>query len=447
MEKQGEISSRLVLVLYPFQGHINPMLQLATIFHAKGYSITIVHPEFNSPNPSNHPLFTFISIPDNLLESNVSLAPADFMNLVSALNRNCAAPFMKCLKQILDEKHPHERISGVIYDGLMYFAQTVADALGLPGISMRPTAAALLLFSVIPHSEQEYVFESQIPELQPLELEQMLKSMSTNTTETMAEVRAAALDATKRSSGMIANTIEFLEHAALSRIREYSPAPVFAIGPFHKLAPSSSSSLLQEDGSCISWLDKQAPKSTIYVSFGSLASLSKKDIVEIAWGLVSSEQPFLWVIRPGLVHGSEGMELLPDGFLEKVGDKGLIVEWAPQQEVLAHEAVGGFWTHCGWNSTLESVSEGVPMLCTPCFGDQFLNMKYICYVWRIGLRVETELEREKIQGAIKTLMLNIQGEDIRNNAMEFKRETQLCLREGGSSCKSLDEFTDRILSV
>ncbi|KAL4319867.1 hypothetical protein GQ457_18G006140 [Hibiscus cannabinus] len=447
MEKQGENSSRLVLVLYPFQGHINPMLQLGTIFHAKGYSITIIHPEFNSPDPSNHPLFTFISIPDKLLESNVSLSPADFMNLVSALNRNCEAPFQKCLTQILDHKHSHERISGVIYDGLMYFAQTVADSLGLPGVCMRPTAAAMLLFSVIPQTEQESVFETQIPELHPLELKQMLKSMSTNPTEAMTEVRAAALNATKRSSGMIANTMEFLEHAALSVIREYSPAPVFTIGPFHKLAPSSSSSLLQEDSHCISWLDKQAPKSVIYVSFGSMASLSKQDIVEIAWGLASSEQPFLWVIRPGLVHGSEGTELLPDGFQETVGERGFIVKWAPQQEVLAHEAVGGFWTHCGWNSTLESVSEGVPMLCSPCFGDQFLNMKYICYVWKIGLRLETELERGKIQGAIKTLMVNIQGDEIRNKATEFKRKTQVCVTEGGSSWSSLDEFTKQILSV
>ncbi|XVF19960.1 hypothetical protein REPUB_Repub11eG0156400 [Reevesia pubescens] len=449
MEKQGENSSRLVLVLYPFQGHINPMLQLATIFHAKGYSITIVHPEFNSPNPSNHPQFTFISIPDKLLESKVSLAPGDFMSLVLALNKNCATPFKKCLKQMLDEKllHPHERIAGIIYDGLMYFAQTVADDLGLPGISMRPTAAAMLLFAVIPQSEQESVFENQIPELQPLQLKQMVTSMSQNPTDAMSEVRAAALNATKRSSAMISNTMEFLEHAALSKIREYSPAPVFTTGPFHKLAPSISSSLLKEDADCISWLDKQAPKSVIYVSFGSMASLSEQDIVEIAWGLANSEHPFLWVIRPGLVLGSQGTELLPEDFQEKVGERGCIVKWAPQKEVLAHDAVGGFWTHCGWNSTLESVSEGVPMLCRPCFGDQVLNMRYICHVWKIGLELENELKREKIEGAIKKLMVDFEGEEIRNKALEFKEKTELCLREGGSSISSLNEITRRILSV
>ncbi|EOY33886.1 UGT protein isoform 2 [Theobroma cacao] len=424
MEKLGEQASRLVLVLYPFQGHINPMLQLATIFHSKGYSITIVHPEFNSPNPSNHPQFTFISIPDRLLESKVSLSPGDFMSLVLALNKNCAAPLKQCLKRILDEMHPYERIAGIVYDALMYFAQTVADDLGLPGISMRPTAAAMLLFAVIPHPDQ---------------------AMSENPTDAMSEVRAAALNATKRSSAMIANTMDFLEEAALSKIKEYSPAPIFTIGPFHKLAPSNSSSLLKEDAYCISWLDKQAPKSVIYVSFGSMASLSKQDIVEIAWGLANSEQPFLWVIRPGLVLGSEGTELLPESFQEKVGERGCIVKWAPQREVLAHDAVGGFWTHCGWNSTLESVSEGVAMLCKPCFGDQFLNMRYICYVWKIGLELDNELERGKIEGAIKRLMVDIEGVEIRNKAMDLKKKAEICLREGGTSYSSSNEFTKRIL--
>ncbi|XVF68870.1 hypothetical protein PTKIN_Ptkin11bG0036000 [Pterospermum kingtungense] len=447
MEKAVKNTSRLVFVLYPFQGHINPMLQLASIFHQKGYSITIVHPEFNSPNPSNHPHFTFISVPDKLIESKVSLAPKDFTSLVLALNKNCEAPLKKWLNQMSDQKHPHERIAGVIYDVLMYFAQTVADDLGFPGISMRPTAAALLLLAVIPQSDQVSVFENQIPELEPLQLKQMATSMSENPTEALSEVRAASLKAMNRSSGAIANTMEFLEHVALSKIREYSPAPVFTIGPFHKLASSSSSSLLMEDAHCISWLDKQAPKSVIYVSFGSMASLSEQDIVEIAWGLANSGQPFLWVIRPGLVLGSEGTELLPEGFREEVGDRGCIVKWAPQREVLAHDAVGGFWTHCGWNSTLESVSEGVPMLCRPCFGDQFLNMRYICYVWTIGLELENEMERGKVEGAVKKLMVDVEGEEIRNKAMGFKEKTEHCLREGGSSCSSLDEFTKQILSV
>ncbi|XVF68873.1 hypothetical protein PTKIN_Ptkin11bG0036200 [Pterospermum kingtungense] len=371
----------------------------------------------------------------------------DFAARILALNRNCEAPLKKCLKQFLDQKHPYERIAGLIYDAFMFFAQTVADDLGLPRISMCPTATAMLLLFVISQSDQVSVFENQIPELEPLQLKQMVTSMSENSIDAVSEMRAATLNAVKRSSCVIANTMEFLEHVALSKIREYSPAPVFTIGPFHKLALSSSSSLLMEDAHCISWLDKQAPKSVIYVSFGSMASLSEQDIAEIAWGLAKSGQPFLWVIRPGLVLGSEGTELLPEDFQEEVGERGCIVKWAPQREVLAHDAVGGFWTHCGWNSTLESVTEGVPMLCWPCFGDQFLNMRYICYVWKIGLELENELERGRVEVAVKKLMVDVEGEEIRNKAIELKEKTEHCLSEGGSSCSSLDELTKHILSV
>ncbi|KAF3454615.1 hypothetical protein FNV43_RR05063 [Rhamnella rubrinervis] len=108
----------------------------------------------------------------------------------------------------------------------------------------------------------------------------------------------------------------------------------------------------------------------------------------MAWGLASSQQPFLWVVRPGLVSGLDWIELLPKGFREGVGERGCIVKWAPQQEVLAHEAVGGFWSHCGWNSTLESISEGVPMICKPCFGDQKVNARYVIHEWRVGIELE-----------------------------------------------------------
>ncbi|KAK8681704.1 hypothetical protein V6N13_054106 [Hibiscus sabdariffa] len=206
-------------------------------FWFMGYSVTIIHPEFNSPSPSNHHLFTFISIPDRLLESNVSLASGDFLNRILALNKNCVAPLKQFLQRMLDDddgKHSVKHVAGVIYDCFMYFAKFVADDLGLPGFSMRPVAAAWLLVFFIPHTEQV---------LQPLEL----ASMAKNSTDASTEMRAAMLNATLRSSGVILNTMEFFEYATLSTIGEYLPAPLFATSPFHKLALSSSSSLLQED--------------------------------------------------------------------------------------------------------------------------------------------------------------------------------------------------------
>lgn len=157
--------------------------------------------------------------------------------------------------------------------------------------------------------------------------------------------------------------------------------------------------MLEEETDCLLWLDKQANNSVIYVSLGSLASMEAGEFAEMAWGLANSGQPFLWVVRPGSVGGSEWIELLPEGFKEATPETGCIVRWAPQKDVLAHRAVGGFWTHCGWNSTLESISEGVPMICRPCFGDQNVNARYLCHVWRVGLELEGDLDRTERERA------------------------------------------------
>ncbi|XP_022753812.1 UDP-glucose iridoid glucosyltransferase-like [Durio zibethinus] len=444
MEKLQK-SGHLVLVMFPFQGHITPMLQLAAILHSQGFSITIVHPEVNSPNPSNHPEFTFIPIPDKLTESEIS--DRDLANFALRVNNNCAAPFQECMKRIMHQKDSHDHISSILYDTFMYCAQTVADDLSLPGISVRTSvAASLLLYPVLPHLDRKDSFSAnEVPEFQSLQLQQNRALLSQNSTDAVTEVRVAFTNGVKSSSAIIVNTMDFLEQAVLSKIKEYFPAPIFTVGPFHKLAQTICSSLRTEDANCISWLNKQAPKSVIYVSFGSLASIDEQELIETAWGLADSKQPFLWVVRPGLIRGSEWIESLPNGLQESVGERGYISKWVPQKEVLAHAAVGGFWSHCGWNSTIESICEGVPMLCKPFFGDQFLNSNYICQVWKIGLKLQDTFERGNIEAAIKRLMVDMEGEEMRKNAMDLKEKAELRLSQGGSSWSSLNEFTKQIL--
>ncbi|KAK1325656.1 UDP-glycosyltransferase 76E2 [Acorus calamus] len=128
--------------------------------------------------------------------------------------------------------------------------------------------------------------------------------------------------------------------------------------------------------------------------------MDPKQLVETAWGLANSGKPFLWVLRPGSVVGS-GRAEVPEGFEEATRGRGLVVEWAPQREVLAHAAVGLFWIHSGWNSTFESVYEGVPMLCWPCFGDQRVNYRLVSSEWGLGLLLEGGLEREGTERDVK----------------------------------------------
>ncbi|MBA0821584.1 hypothetical protein Goarm_018430 [Gossypium armourianum] len=442
MEKQQK-SSHVVLVMVTFQGHITPMLQLASILHSKGFSITIVHTEFNSPNPSNHPEFTFISIPDKLTESHFS--DKDPASPVWNLNKNCAAPLQQCLEKILHSLH---HIAAVIYDTLMYSAQTITEDLGLLGIVLRTGSATTMLFypAFSQLDEEHFVYEIKSPELQALQLKRLRALLSQNATKAMTEVRVAFANVLKRSSAIIVNSMEFLELEALSKVKQYFPAPIITIGPLHKLAPAICSSVLTEDDKCISWLNKQAPKSVIYVSFGSIVNMDKQELIEIAWGLSNSKQPFLWVVRPGMVRGSEWIESLPNGFEESVGERGCIVKWAPQKEVLAHAAVGGFWTHCGWNSTIESICEGVPMLCRPFFGDQHLNTSSICNVWKIGLELQN-LERGNIERTIKRLMVDMEGNGIRKRAIDLKEKAAFYLMEEGSTSCSLNMLIKHILSV
>ena len=167
-----------------------------------------------------------------------------------------------------------------------------------------------------------------------------------------------ATETTTGSSGILINTFEALETPELEAIRDElatSGIRAFAIGPLHKLSTiGGAGSLLEQDRSCVEWLDTQAAGSVLYVSFGSVAPVHRHDFNEVAWGLANSGKPFLWVVRSGLVLGSEDAEL-PEGFERAVRARGKVVRWAPQQEVLAHRAVGGFRTHSGWNSTLESI--------------------------------------------------------------------------------------------
>jgi hypothetical protein len=251
----------------------------------------------------------------------------------------------------------------------------------------------------------------------------------------------------KSSSAIIYNTIDCLENSSLAKIEQQWQVPTFPIGPMHRISSASSSSLLEEDISCMTWLDKQSYDSVIYVSLGSLAFMDVKELVEMGWGLANSQQPFLWVVRPGSIRGAEWIEILPKSLKENISGRGYIVKWAPQKEVLAHSAVGGFLSHCGWNSTLESICEGIPMICKPCFGDQGVNTRYVSHVWKVGLELESRnLERGEIERAVRRLMVGEEGKELRKRSKYLKKTVELCTKEGGSSSNSLNKLIKIIMS-
>ncbi|CAO2150147.1 unnamed protein product [Urochloa humidicola] len=225
--------------------------------------------------------------------------------------------------------------------------------------------------------------------------------------------------------------------------------PVFAVAPLNKLAPPAKATLygeVQADRQCLAWLDAREPGSVVYVSFGSLSVVDPNEFVELAWGLALSKRPFLWVVQPKFIRGFESSEL-PDGVLEEVGDRGMIISWAPQEEVLAHPAIGAFFTHSRWNSTMVAISEGVPMICHPVRGDQFGNARYVCDVLKVGVELEGNLlERGKIMAAVEKIMDSEEGREIRERMNGLKIAAEKGIKEGGTSLTDLLKLVELINS-
>nr|XP_028954952.1 UDP-glucose iridoid glucosyltransferase-like [Malus domestica] len=446
-EREGGVK-RLVLFPCPYQGHINPMLQLGSFLHSKGFSITVIHTQFNSPNPSTHPEFTFFPIQDGLTAEEIS--SGNVLAFLLAINANCKASFRQCLTQVM-EQEPDNKITCAIRDDLMYFTEAVAKDLNIPNIMLRTSSVTnVLARTAVPqlHSKGHIPFpDSQslnpVPDFHPLRFKD-LPTSNFDTFEKYSELVVNAFDV-RTASAMVWNTTDCLEQSSLAQIQQQFPVPIFSIGPLHKIEAAASSSLLEEDTSCIAWLLKQSNNSVIYVSLGSVASISEIELAQMAWGLANSKQPFLWVIRPGSVSGSEWIELLPQGFIEAIGEGGCIVKWAPQREVLSHRAMGGFWSHCGWNSTLESLSEGIPMICTPSFGDQKVHSRYVSQVWNVGMHMDNELERGEIERTVRKMMVDADGEVMRVRAKDLKEKIEVSLSNGGSSYNFLNKLVELIM--
>ncbi|XP_049411037.1 UDP-glucose iridoid glucosyltransferase-like [Solanum stenotomum] len=451
MEVEKQKSSRIVLVPCPFQGHINPMFELASLLYSKGFSITIAHTQFNFPNPSNHPSFSFLPIPDD--PSQVQASSSNFIVLLLALNDNIAMPLREIL---VHQQQQSDEILCIIYDSIMYKVAEVANNLNIPSVILETSSANLFwTYAAFHRLEAEGYFplkdsiaEDFVPGLDPLRFKDLPIFNFPNVDDLLHLFRTTS--DIRRSSAIIWNTTECLEQPILEKLKQHYQIPCFPVGPMHKSIKNiiTNSSLTTEDRNCIMWLDKQVAKSVLYVSIRSLASITEREVTEIAWGLVNSNQHFLWVIRSGSITESDLKLVFHEKSLKEAIDKrGYIVEWAPQKEVLGHFAIGGFLSHCGWNSTLESICKGVPLICRPCFGDQNVNSRYASYVWKVGIVLENKLERGEIERVVRKLMVSDEGEQIRQRAMDFKLEMENSVAENGTSYKCLDALVKFLLSL
>ncbi|XP_027099057.1 UDP-glucose iridoid glucosyltransferase-like [Coffea arabica] len=451
MEQNRTQKHTVVLVPLPLQGHITPMLQLGNILYSKGFSIVVAHSEFRPPNPLNHPEFILHPLSDNL--SGYQASSNNLVELILAINSNCRAPLEDYMVQLMeDQKLQGYQVACIIYDSHLCFVDSVATHLKIPGIILRPDMAVYMLafrYFCQLEAENRISFpgsrlQEPVPGLHPLRFKDLPYPITNEIPEWIMDFFASSVNI-RSSVAIILNTTDCLEHSTLSQLQQCYKVPCFPIAPLHKLgAAATSTSFLEEDQSCIAWLEKQPPNSVLYISFGSIACVNEQELTETAWGLGNSGIPFIWVLRSDSIDGSQLEDHFPEAVKALLGERGLIVKWAPQKKVLAHSAVGGFWSHCGWNSTIESICEGVPMICRPHFADQLSNARYLTSEWKVGLEIENVLDRGSIEISIRRLMVDAEGKEMRQIMSVMKDKLEAGLQKGGSSYESLNDLTEFI---
>ncbi|CAN6485752.1 unnamed protein product [Victoria cruziana] len=259
-----------------------------------------------------------------------------------------------------------------------------------------------------------------------------------------------------RAHGFIVNTFDALEPRALKAISDGQCVPNGPTPPLYTIGPViSTGKKMERDEECLNWLDSQPERSVVFLSFGSLGRFPVDQLGEIADGLERSGQRFLWVVRgpavesgPALLQGDPDPEvLLPQGFLERTRDRGLVVKsWAPQARVLNHTAVGGFVTHCGWNSVLESISAGVPMVAWPLYAEQHINRALL--VKEMGLAVAVQEGPRGLVGAaevercVRLLVASEEGAGLRERMDMARVAAAAAVKEDGTSWASLLRLAD-----
>lgn len=256
-----------------------------------------------------------------------------------------------------------------------------------------------------------------------------------------------------KTDAMLANTVEEVEFTGLGMLRKTFKIPVWPVGPMLCAPDSSSSSTSYSDDVITNWLDSHKIGSVLFVSFGSQNTIHAKQMMELALGLEAAGRPFIWVIRPPVgfdVEGEFKPEWLPEGFKERMKQMGkgfFIHGWAPQIRILAHQSTGAFLSHCGWNSTLESLVHGVPIIGWPLSAEQFYNVTML-ENWGASVEIArgndefSYVDMERVKAVIEMVMgENEKGKEIRTKAKEISGLMENAWKEeGGSSVNGINEF-------
>ncbi|KAJ1384533.1 UDP-glucuronosyl/UDP-glucosyltransferase [Sesbania bispinosa] len=441
----------VVVVPYPSRGHINPMMNLCKLLISKRTDILVtfvVTEEWlgsirSEPKPDN---IRFGSIPNVVPE--LGRSADNFINVVEAVMTKMEAPF----EQLLDRLQPSPTF--IIYDAFLFWAVGVGNCRNIPVAAFWTTSTSELwvqYFHIFQQNERiengeklvDYIPGKSWVELADLPL----------LDKKGRQILPWALKCCQwilKAQYLLLPSIYELEPQAIDALKARLKIPIYAIGPnipyfsFGNKSFHPSAFNVAEDHSYLHWLDCQPSGSVLYISYGSFLSVSRAQMDEITAALHNSGVRFLWVTR------GETCRLK-----DICGKMGMVVEWCDQLSVLLHPAIGGYWTHCGWNSVIEGVFAGVPFLTFPLAMDQPLISKLIVEDWKVGWRVkkddklDTLVRRDEIVVLLRKFMQldhgNVVGRDIRKRAVELRHMCQLAVKKNGSSESNINALLKNVI--
>ncbi|CAN1237613.1 Hydroquinone glucosyltransferase [Linum grandiflorum] len=451
----------------PGMGHLIPFIELSKkLVLSHNVSVTVMIPSLGPPSEAQAQFLD--SLPPGLI-NHVALPPAnrtDFPADAKAETLLCltvahAIPSLRVASSGL-----RRRLSALVVDLFGTDAFDVAAEFGAaPYVFYPSTAMALSLFLYLPKLDAEVTGPYSDLE-EPVQIPGCIPVKGTDLLDPVQDRKNDAynwlLHHAKRyrlAEGVMVNSFPELEPGAIKSLQktedQLGKKPmVYPVGPLVNMdSPNKTGS------ECLDWLDLQPSGSVLFVSFGSGGTLSYDQINELAFGLEMSEQRFIWVVRTPddktanasfftNQSQSDSFHFLPKGFLDRTRGRGLVVHsWAPQAQILSHNSIGGFLTHCGWNSTLESVANGVPLIVWPLYAEQKMNAVMLTEDIKVALRpkrVGSEvIGREEIGNVARSLMEGEEGKRVRYRMKELKDAAGKVLSKDGSSNRALSEVVQK----
>ncbi|KAF7811003.1 Scopoletin glucosyltransferase [Senna tora] len=484
--KEGELKNpnssmasgnqKLHIFLFPFlaQGHMLPMVDLARLFTARGVKTTIITTPMNLPIISRtigHPK-TAPANSDNIIQTLTIKFPSLEAGLPEGCENSDSLPspsfypnffraiqmLQEPLEQLLLQHHPDCLVVNMFYT----WATDCAAKFGVPTIVFQGSNSFALC--AMEHMRLHKPYKNVLSDSEPFVIPDLpgeikmtkMELPSFVDDEHWEKMSTAMSEAELKSFGVIVNSFYEMEQVYADHYKNVLGRKAWSIGPVslsnrdikEKANRGKEASIDGEE--CLKWLDSKNRGSVLYVCFGSMANFPKSQLREIAMGLEASGQNFIWVVRG---KQEEEKEWLPEGFEERLEGKGLIIRgWAPQVLILDHEAVGGFVTHCGWNSTLEGISGGVAMVTWPLSAEQFYNQKFVTEILRSGVSVgvtkwvnmeaeRDDVKKERIEEAVRKIM---EGEEMKKRAREIEKMAKEAVKEGGSSYNNLTSLIQEL---